>query len=233
MKKLTLLMILTLLYVFKTSAQRTIDFRAGLDLIPTSSNDKIHTGDLPKGFHFGFLGQIPMFRNLTFNPEVQYNWLNYYSRTNVPENEFVGNIAQQYGIPSEQARQLITSYRQKTISTTSYLYLPLLFRFQYRPNIHLQFGPSFGILLRNKEENNLYADVEGQTIEDHSTIIGTYGIRNTNYVLSLGFDYKLSPSNRFEFRYGRSLNSLEDGHSTSNSYYNYLQFSVIQRVLKF
>jgi hypothetical protein len=205
---------------------QNIAIRAGLDAIPTSSNDETHDGNLPKGFHAGILGTIPVSSKISLRPEVQYSWLTYYSRTSVPENEFIQGIAQQYQLPAEQAQQLITSYQQKTDKTTSYLFIPVLVGYHFQQTF-LMFGAQIGFVLSNQDENNLSATVAGQPIENNTTINSTDRLRNTQFALAAGIESKLSSIVGMEFRYARSLSSLEADGSNTSSYYNFFQFSTI------
>jgi len=235
MKRLSLFFIFLFMIINGAHAQSNwnIAFRGGLDLIPTSSNDNTHDGNLPKGFHAGFIGKLPVMKKISFQPEVQFTWMNYYSHTKVPEMRFIDGIADEYNIPPEQARQLINSYWQKTETTTSYLYFPLLMRYKYSGRFNITLGPEIGLIFRNKDKNHLKATVAGQQIENNTTVHGTDGIQDSNITLSAGAELRMNRITALELRYARSLSSLENSNSQSNSYYNYIQFSLIYRFLSF
>lgn len=226
-KTVLLELILLMAFWIGSSAQRNIAIRAGLDAIPTSSNNQTHDGNLPKGFHAGLMGNFAISSRMVIQPEVQYVWMKYYSRTNVPEDQFVQGIAQKYQLPTDQARQLISSYDQKTDKTTSYLFVPLLLKYRFSQEMKFIVGPQIGFILGNKNDNDLSATVGGQPIENNTTISSVDGMRNTQFALSGGLEFKLSKIADFEFRYTRSLNTLEASGSKTSSYYNFIQFSVI------
>ncbi|HKK45421.1 MAG TPA: porin family protein [Balneolaceae bacterium] len=235
MKKISLFSLFVFIIISETIAQTNwnIALRAGIDAIPTSSNDNNHGGNLPKGFHIGFIGKLPVINNISFQPEAQYTWINYYSHTTVPENDFINGIAQLYQIPPEQARQLVSDYWQKTETTTSYFYFPLLMRYQYSGRLALLLGPEIGLVYRNKDVNHLTAIVSGQSVEDQTTVHGTDGIHETNIALAAGAELDISKYTALELRYVRSLNSLEDSHSSTSSYYNFVQISLLYRFFSF
>jgi len=233
MKQISLSIIFLFVVVNFASAQWNVAVRGGGEIIPISSNDRTHDGNLPLGLHAGFLGRFPLFENFKLQPEMQFVWMAYKEHTAVPENDFVNGIAEQYQVSPNQARQMITSYWQKTRTNTSYFYFPLLVRYEYTQGFTMLFGPAIGLIYRNKDDNHLSANFNGQQIDDHTIERGLVGIRETNVTFSFGAEWKVSQFGAVEFRYSRSLNALESGHSYTNSYYNFVQLSYIYRLFSF
>lgn len=201
--------------------------RIGFDMIPTSSNDQTHSGSLPLGFHGGVRSQINITPQITLNPEVEYSWMHYDSHTRTPDEAFVNSIATTYHISTTQASQMITSYWQRTVTTTSYIYVPLLLTLHMPSSFTIAAGPELGFTLYNKDETTLNATVANQKINDQSTVKSLAGLRKNNWALAVGVSRKLLPLTRAEIRYSRGITSLEDGGSNTKSYYNFIQFSII------
>lgn len=230
MKGIVLSFIFLFSGVHLASGQWNIAIRGGGELIPISSNDRTHDRNLPFGAHIGFLGRFPLFENFKLQPEVQFSWLKYKKHTSVPDNNFVSDIAEQYQVSLNQARQMINSYWQESRTMTTYFYFPILLRYEYNEGFAMVFGPSIGLVCKNKNDNRLVATFNGQKIDDHTVDRGLDGIRQANIAMSFGLEWTVSKYSAAEFRYSRSLNALETGHSYINSYYNFVQLSYIYRL---
>lgn len=207
--------------------------RVGFDMIPTSSNDQTHSGSLPLGFHGGVRAQLVIAPRITLNPEVEYNWMKYDSHTRTPDDAFVNGIAMTYNISTTQARQMITSYWQRTVTTTSYIYIPLLLTLHAPSSFNLSAGPVLGFTLNNKDETTLNAVVANQPVNDQSTETSLAGLRKNNWALAVGVSRRLLPVMRAEIRYTRGITTLEANGSGTKSYYNFIQFSIIYSLKRF
>ncbi len=209
-----------------------IGIRAGFDMIPTSSNDQTHGGSLPVGFNVGIHTRLWLLPQLAFEPELQYTWMHYSSHTNTPDAGFVNGIAREFQVPPAQVRQMIGSYSEKTTTTTSYLYLPLLIGYKINTLFMVSAGPEFGFLQGNENDARLEVHLNAPPpvpaiIKSHTRVNSTEGLHKTLVGIDGAVQMHLDTKVSAEVRYTRSLTPLEDGLSDTKSYYNYIQFSLI------
>ncbi len=209
-----------------------VSLRAGFDMIPTSSNDQTHGGDLPLGFNAGIRTQLWVLPRLAFEPEVQYTWMHYSSRSNKQNPAFVSMVAGEYNVMSARLAATIGSYSQYTTTTTSYIYIPLLIGYKINWFFMVSAGPEIGFLQANKSKIGMKANVitlptTADVIERYTTTGSTDGLNKTLVGIDAAIQMHVSPRLSAELRYSRSLTPLERDISTTESYYNYIQFSFI------